>query len=88
VGELGERVAAHDRGGRGSYGARRWTAMSSGKSRGQHGCEVETTGAASAPARPSSARRARPDHRRHGDDQGHGGGDVEARVEVSGGVHV
>jgi hypothetical protein len=40
---------------RASYGARRWVAMSSGKSGGQNRSEIETTGAGRAPARSSSA---------------------------------
>ena len=40
---------------RASYGARRWTAMSSGKSGGQNRSEIEITGAGSVPARSSSA---------------------------------
>ena len=40
---------------RASYGARRWTAMSSGKPGGQNRSEIETSGAGSVPARSSSA---------------------------------
>ena len=38
-----------------SYGERRWTAMSSGKSSGQARSEIDTTGAGSAAASSSNA---------------------------------
>ena len=63
---------------RASYGTRRWTAMSSGKSSGHARSDIETIGSGSAATSPSSAAdAARDDRRPHLLDQRSRGGDVE-----------
>ena len=63
---------------RASYGARRWTAMSSGKSSGHARSDIDTIGSGTAAASSSSAGRRRPRRRRpHLRDQRRGSGVVE-----------